>query len=115
MYICHPGNAAALYKISGNIITKPGTLREIIIYIADVASVKYLFDKKYEREDNIIDRTIIITDTMENGSVFSVKNAVKMQYKKRIICPAGSFKVIPLPGTGKLSVLFYGSFLFSLT
>lgn len=93
--ICRPGNAATLYKIRGNIIVKPGNVNEIITYIPDAARVKYLFDKKYEREDSIIDNIITITDDREKNSIFSVKNAVKTQYKKRIICPAGAFKAIP--------------------
>lgn len=114
MNICQQGNAAALYKISGNIIAKPGTSKEIITYTREDASVKYLFRKKYESEDNIIDKVTTITNIIEEGSVFSVKNSDKIQYKKRIICPAGVFKVIP-PNTDKLHVLYYGSFLFSLT
>ncbi len=112
--ICQPGNAAALYKISGNIIVKSGNTSEIITYIPDAANVKYLFDKKYEREDNITDKITTITDNREKNSISSVKSAVKTQYKKRIICPAGAFKVIP-PNADKLPVPFYGSFLFSLT
>ena len=108
--ICQPGNAAILYKIRGNIIVKPGNASEIITYIPDVARVKYLFNKKYEREDSIIDNIITITDDREKNPIFSVKNAVKTQYKKRIICPAGAFKVIPPPWCRQAACTIYGSF-----
>lgn len=98
--ICQPGNAAILYKIRGNIIVKPGNASEIITYIPDVARVKYLFNKKYEREDSIIDNIITITDDREKNSIFSVKNAVKTQYKKRIICPV----FCPPPDRPKTSI-----------
>lgn len=112
--ICQQGNAATLYKIRGNIIVNLGNAIEIIIYIPDAARVKYLFDKKYEREDSIIDKTVTITNGREKNSIFSVKNAVKTQYKKRIICPAGAFKVIPLLICRQAACAILWKFLFSL-
>lgn len=59
----------------------------------DIASIKYLFNIKYERQEIIIDKITIITEETEKISILSVKNIVKIQYARIINCPVGKFKI----------------------
>lgn len=61
--------------------------------MAELANVKYLFNKKYERQDSIIDKITITTEVTEKNPILSVINEVKMQYARIIIWPAGEFKI----------------------
>lgn len=91
--IGYPEKYARLYIIKGDIIIHSGITKEIIAYIPAVIRVKFLFKKKYESAEKIIEITIIIINVVEKKFILFNIDADKIQYANIINWATG--KIYP--------------------